>query len=185
MFDFNTTLFLWLNASADSPAWVVPLARFASLELPQWLLAGTAGAFLVGDARVRRGVVRIVLAMLTAWLMARLAQHLWPMPRPFSIGLGTAWVPHGDSAGFPSTHTSAAFAFASVVATFTHRRSAGIVALLVAGLVAWSRISLGLHFPVDVFAGAIVGFFSAWASGLAQDLALQVRPAHDPGAAGP
>lgn len=36
MLDLDTTLFLWLNASATSPAWMVPLARFASQNLPQW-----------------------------------------------------------------------------------------------------------------------------------------------------
>ena len=179
MFDFDTTLFLWLNATAASPPWVVPLARFASVELPQWLIAGSVGAFMVGDAGVRRVLVRVVAAMLAAWLLARLGQHLWPMPRPFVIGHGTVWLAHGDSAGFPSTHASVAFAFATALAVFSRSRLAGGAALLAALLMAWSRVSLGLHFPFDVLAGAVVGFVSAWLSGLVPEFAPAARRAHE------
>ena len=167
MFALDITLFFWLNATASSPVWLVPIARFASLELPQLLVAGTVGAFLVGDAHVRRRVLWLLTAMLTAWLLARLGQHFLPMPRPFSVGLGTAWLGHSNSAGFPSTHASVAFAFGIVVAASTRNRLLGLAALALAGLVAWSRVCLGLHFPFDVLVGALVGGASAWLCGLA------------------
>ena len=179
MSDINTTLFLWLNAGASSPGWVLKLARLASEDLSQWLMAGTIGAFLVGDARMRRMVLRVLLAMATAWLVARLVQHLWPMPRPFVLGLGTAWLPHGDTAGFPSTHTSVAFGFATAVAFCARHRIAAVAALAAAALVGWSRICLGLHFPFDVAAGVLVGIFSAWLCVLGPNLATRVQAAHE------
>jgi undecaprenyl-diphosphatase len=179
MFDFDTTLFLWLNASSAAPAWVVPLARFASLELPQWLLAGTVGAFIVGGRRVQRAVLNMMAAMAIAWLLARFAQHLWPMPRPFMLGLGSVWLPHGDSAGFPSTHTSVAFAFAGAVCAQAQRRVACVAALLAAVFIAWSRVCLGLHFPFDVLVGALVGLFSAWLGTLIPNLPRVARTAHE------
>ena len=179
MLDINTTLFLWLNASAASPTWILPLARFASLELTQWLLAGTVGAFMVGDARTRRMVVRVLVAMAIAWLIARLTQHLWPMPRPFALGLGTAWLPHGDSAGFPSTHASVAFAFAVAVSTCARRWPAVVAAFSAAALITWSRVSLGLHFPFDAMAGMLVGIFSAWLCVMVPRLARRGQTAHE------
>lgn len=167
MFELDRVLFLWLNASSSSPVWLVPIARFASLELPQLLVAGTIGAFIVGDTRVQQHVLRLLMAMLTAWLLARLGQHFLPMPRPFSVGLGTAWLSHSDSASFPSTHASVAFAFGIVVAVSTQNRLLGFAALALAGLVAWSRVCLGLHFPFDVLVGAVVGGASAWLCGIA------------------
>lgn len=166
MSGLDTVVFLWLNASAASPSWVVPFALFVTQKLPEWMIVGLAAAFLVGDARVQRGVLRVVVALLTAVLFARLGQHFFPMPRPFSIGLGTAWMAHAASAGFPSNHASVAFAFAFAVAACTRRWLAASAAFTVAGLIAWSRICLGLHFPVDVLAGAVVGGASAWLSGL-------------------
>ena len=175
MSELNIALFVWLNASAASPTWLVPFARFVTVELPEWLLVGSVAAFLVGDARVQRAVLRIVLAMLVGWIFARVAQHFFPMPRPFSMGLGTAWMVHADTAGFPSTHATVAFAFAGVVAACTRRWLSGLAALAVAGLVAWSRVCLGLHFPIDVLAGAAIGFASAWLSGLVPIVVPRIR----------
>ena len=162
MSHLDIPLFLWINATSSSPAWLLGLARFASQELVQWLLAGAVGALVVGDAQVRRCVLQIALAMAIAWIGARLIQHLLPMPRPFALGLGTPWLSHADSASFPSTHASVAFAFAAVVAANTQRRLLGVCAFALAGMIGWSRISLGLHFPSDIVAGALVGLASSW-----------------------
>ena len=162
MSHLDTSLFLWINASNASPAWLIALARFASQELAQWLVAGTVGAFVVGDAQLRRRVCHIALAVALAWIGARLIQHVMPMPRPFALGLGTPWLSHADSASFPSTHASVAFAFAGAMAIRTRRRLLVTGALLLAALISWSRISLGLHFPSDVVCGALLGVACAW-----------------------
>ncbi len=164
MLHFDFIVFQWLNATADSPSWLVPFARFASLELPGLLIASAGGAFLVGDTRIRCALARTGLAMVIALVFARLLQHAIPMPRPFALGIGTQWLDHSRSAGFPSTHASVVFAFAfGIGAAMANRRRWLIAALLLsAGAVAWSRVCLGLHFPSDVLTGALVGAVSAW-----------------------
>ena len=162
MSHLDIPLFLWINATSASPAWLIALARFASQELVQWSIAGIVGALVVGDTQVRRHILQIALAMGIAWIGARLIQHLLPMPRPFALGLGTPWLSHADSASFPSTHASVAFAFAAIVAANARHWLLGVCAFALAGLIAWSRISLGLHFPSDVVAGALIGLASSW-----------------------
>lgn len=164
MFPFDLVVFQWLNATADTPVWLVPFARFVSLELPGLLLASAGGAFLVGDARLRCAMVRTALAMLIALAVARLLQHGFPMPRPFTLGIGNQWLEHGRSSGFPSTHASVAFAFAMGAARVTRSRWSIAALLVSAGAIAWSRVCLGLHFPGDVLTGALVGAASAWLS---------------------
>ncbi len=162
MHAFDALLFSWINATVATPVWLLALARFASQELPQWLVAGMAGAVVVGDAQVRRRVVQIALAAALAWTAARFIQHIAPMPRPFVLGLGTPWLSHADSAGFPSTHASVAFAFAATVGMATGRQVLSVAALASAVLIAWSRVSLGLHFPSDIACGALLGVACAW-----------------------
>ena len=65
---------------------------------------------------------------------------------------------------FPSGHTGAAFAVASVM-FLGMPRSIGVPAILVASVIGFSRIYLGVHFPTDVLGGVIVGCltgFVAW-----------------------
>ena len=162
----DSTIFLWLNASSASPQWMVKLALFASQQLPGLVIAGTIGAFMVAKRDVRRRVLRVLLAMALAWTLARLVQHLIPMPRPFALGLGTRWLTHGDSAGFPSTHASVGFAFAAAVALNSKRWVIAAAAVALATVIAWSRICLGLHFPSDILAGLVVGVISASISSL-------------------
>jgi len=59
------------------------------------------------------------------------------------------------SSSFPSGHAASAFAFAHAVG-----RHVPILAIpigLLAGCVAYSRVHLGVHYPVDVAVGSIAG----------------------------
>ncbi|MCY7305593.1 MAG: glycosyltransferase [Rhodoferax sp.] len=162
MFALDTTIFLWINATGATPERLLALASFASQELPQWVLAGMIGALVMADTNRRGSVWRILLAMAFAWTLTKIGQPLFQMPRPFVMGLGTAWLPHGGGAGFPSAHASVAFAFAAAVVMTSRSWLLGMGAVGVAALIAWSRVSLGLHFPSDVFAGVLLGWACAW-----------------------
>ena len=54
---------------------------------------------------------------------------------------------------FPSGHTIASFEFATVL--FLRERKAGIIALVAAVLISFSRMSFYLHFPSDVFTSVV------------------------------
>lgn len=61
---------------------------------------------------------------------------------------------------FPSGHTGAAFA--SAAALFFNRNRGWVPALLLAVLIAFSRLYLYVHYPTDVFAGVIIGILAGW-----------------------
>ena len=171
----DSALFLSMNGSSTSPHWLTALALFSTRHLPQLIAAGAAGVFLAGSLRVKRGVLQVLAAMAMAFVLAHLGQYLIARDRPFVIGLGTQWLPHRASHSFPSAHASVSFAFAFAVARVLaagHRLWA-VPALVVAGLVSWSRVYLGLHYPTDIVAGALVG---AACSGLAGRIPFKGRP---------
>jgi membrane-associated phospholipid phosphatase len=62
-------------------------------------------------------------------------------------------VPHTHS--FPSGHAAISFACATVVGAAEPR--ARLPLYVLAALVAWSRVYVGVHYPSDVAAGALIG----------------------------
>ena len=62
---------------------------------------------------------------------------------------------------FPSGHTAAAFAAVSAL-FFAGEKKIWKGALVLAVLIAFSRLYLYVHYPTDVLGGAVVGAFAAW-----------------------
>jgi len=63
----------------------------------------------------------------------------------------------GGTPSFPSGHTSSAFATATSVSLFYPKWYIIVPSYLYAGTVAYSRMDLGVHYPSDVLAGAVIG----------------------------
>jgi undecaprenyl-diphosphatase len=163
MTSFDHALFLSINLGPSAPGWAVVLAKAASLNLPQWLAAGTLALALAGQPEWRTQAWRALLAMVLASAAVYLMKRGLTWPRPFALGLGTQWLPHGASPGFPSAHVGVTTAWA--VSASLARPRLGALFGGVALLVGWSRVALGLHFPLDVLAAWALG---AWCALLVQ-----------------
>ncbi len=68
-------------------------------------------------------------------------------------------IPCGSGYSFPSSHAANHFALASFLSlsVFKKRRYVKTALFFWAGLIAFSQVYVGVHFPVDVTAGAILG----------------------------
>ena len=64
---------------------------------------------------------------------------------------------------FPSGHSCASFAAAMVYYKSAPKKW-GISAVVLASLIAFSRLYVGVHYPSDVLAGIAVGIFAAWSA---------------------
>ena len=78
------------------------------------------------------------------------------MPRPLVVPwteIRIPFLPWGYA--FPSGHASRAFALATAIAV--KHREKSVLLFLGASLIAFSRVYIGAHFPLDVIAGALLG----------------------------
>ena len=89
-------------------------------------------------------------------------------PRPFETYPFIDKEASGGSPSFPSGHTSSAFAIATSMSITCPKWYVIAPTFLWAGAVGYSRMDLGVHYPTDVLAGAIIGSGSAYLTYKAQ-----------------
>lgn len=120
-----------------------------------WWLAGAWIALLDGK-RGRRTALATAAASLAA---SRIAQDLlkpfFRRRRPWGQGRSVVVGRRTFDTSFPSGHSAASFAAATVLAGSYPK--AGVPLFVTAAGVAVSRVFLGHHFPSDVTAGAVLG----------------------------
>ncbi|MBX3022969.1 MAG: phosphatase PAP2 family protein [Bdellovibrionales bacterium] len=112
----------------------------------------------------RGGVAKVLVAMtiaiaLTDTISYRVVKKAVDRPRPFNNPEISSWVRkvgHAHGPSFPSNHAANCFAGATVLSFYFRRRRYFFYSF--AGLIALSRPALGVHYPSDVIAGAILGF---------------------------
>ena len=138
--------------------------RFCAVNLEYAFIALLAVLFLVtGKWRSlngRRGVVAAGFAALLALGIAHVIADIWARPRPYLAHPGTHLfiAPSGDPS-FPSDHATGAFAIA--VSLLLRMRKVGLAALVLAVVIAFSRVAVGVHYPSDVLGGALIGTAAA------------------------
>jgi undecaprenyl-diphosphatase len=113
-----------------------------------WLAIAVAFTLLLRRPEI---FVRALVADALAELSADALKAAIPRARPHLNPL--VGVPHTHS--FPSGHAATSFACATVIGAAVPR--ARLPLYVLAALVAWSRVYIGVHYPVDVLGGALVG----------------------------
>ena len=125
-------------------------------------LVWAIGAVLLGLVFRTRwpGVFQAALAIgLAALLADSAAKPLIARHRPFVSYIGVELLAKPQRSGsFPSTHAAGAFAGAFALArVFPEVR----ILWVMAALVAFARVYVGVHYPLDVIGGAVIGLAAA------------------------
>jgi undecaprenyl-diphosphatase len=131
----------------------IGLSRIGTLGLI-WILIGCVLALLWRRPWL---LASVVAADAAADLLAGLGKAIVQRHRPFVHQLGAPTSTHS----FPSGHAATSFACAAVLSGAAPRLRGPLYAL--AGLIAFSRLYNGDHFPSDVLAGSALGLLVATA----------------------
>jgi undecaprenyl-diphosphatase len=182
----DQSLFIALNNSPKNPIVDVVMATLSSWAA-WWPLVVIAGACLLvfGGFRARALVFSAVLAIgINDGLVCRTLKSTVQRPRPNEVLSGVRSIdlakatprvmavllplktktssietPATTGKSFPSSHAANTFAMATVCFLFYRRW--GWIAFLPAALVAFSRMYVGSHWPLDVLAGSFIGIACA------------------------
>ena len=103
-------------------------------------------------------ILEAVLAAGFAAVSTHFIKQIFDRPRPFMVLENVNSLdPMAYGTSFPSTHTAFAFAIAFVFVVNSKKPIYKILWFVYAVLIAVSRIWLGVHYPLDVLEGALIG----------------------------
>lgn len=151
---FNIQWFLAVNAPEHANIWLtrwaIVCADFLIYLVPLLLVY----LWFWGGERERKSALFAVLVALIALGLAQVLGMLFPHPRPFMVGIGHTLIPHVADSSFPSDHATF-FSAIGVSLWFMSQRFWAVLVLMMGLVVVWSRLYLGVHFPMDMM-GAFV-----------------------------
>jgi undecaprenyl-diphosphatase len=154
---WDLSLFRILNEVPPAVASVLtPLAHLflpVGIVIVVVLIAGYVVAWNRSVLPVAAGAVAAGAAL----TLAHVAKVIANRPRPYQVVADAVLrQPPAHGTSFPSSHTAVTVAVVIALVPFLPRVLAW-VAIAYAVLVGWSRVYLGVHYPLDVLAGAGIG----------------------------
>ncbi|MDD5152856.1 MAG: phosphatase PAP2 family protein [Candidatus Pacebacteria bacterium] len=153
----NQAIFHFLNGLAGQNLFFDRMVTFFATEFPYLLIVGIFVFLLMHKDKKKgaRDLFVVIVSAGVAWFVAKLIKHFYPEPRPSAIlGTHVLFAPD-DNQSFPSGHATFFSALPSAL-YFYHKKIAfwyAIGALLI-GL---SRVVGGIHWPIDILVGYILG----------------------------
>ena len=155
--ELNLSLFSWINASPEASNTSIHFAIFIANDLLYCMILLFAWFWLRGNYDVKKQILKAFIFTSIAILISQCISHVYYHPRPFVMDVGRTLIYHAPNGSFPSDHmlifSSIAFSY-----LFSAQRKLGIFLLIMAWLVGWSRVYLGVHFPLDMLGAFLLAF---------------------------
>jgi len=170
LLQFDRHLFHFINHDLGNPFFdaVMPWLRHANNWIPLYILIIVICIWKFKKA----GIVIILLMALSAGfadftsasLVKPVVKRLRPCNDPVVSKTDVTRVDCGTGYSFPSTHATDHFAFAffAILLFYKKWRWIWFWGMLWAGLISFAQVYVGVHFPLDVFCGALYGVLVGW-----------------------
>ena len=162
-------IFSKINGLAGKSVYLDSLGIFFAEYLGYFLVAILFLSLLKNSKKYWPMAVKgLISAFFARFGITELIRFLWNRSRPFvengfdklTTNQVNLLLNHPATSSFPSGH--AAFYFGLSFIVYFYNKKLGILFLISSSLISISRVFVGVHWPSDVLAGAIVGIFSGW-----------------------
>ena len=138
-----------------------------------WIILAAAMLIILPKRYKKVGLSMAIALILSLIFCNGIMKHMWARPRAFWVEGQNFQTIHDYS--FPSGHSSASFAAATAI--FMWQKKEGTAALVLAALIAVSRLYLTVHYPTDVLAGTVTGIIYGIAAYYITKLLMKKIPA--------
>ena len=168
----NNTIFFSLHSLAHRSFVFDKIAIFITDPFIYIMLFVISIYFLIDIKDLQRKIdlnfiqekIKIFIPVITtgilAWGIGDILKLIFKLDRPFVVFYQVHPLVSESGFAFPSLHSTLITALAFAV--FFKNKKFGYICLFIAILIGLSRIVVGVHFPVDVLGGFVLGFIVAF-----------------------
>ena len=164
LLNIDLELFRWGNQVLIHPIldFLFPLITKEKNALPVYFLALALLLWKGGRTGRIVGITLIITAIVSDQISSNFLKNLVGRLRPCQELVDVRLLINcGSGKSFPSSHAVNNFA-AAVILAWHYRKHAWIF-ITIAAMMAYSRVYCGVHYPIDIFAGTIIGISVAFA----------------------
>lgn len=151
----NLYLFHLLNVPDQASIWMINYASLIAHDLVYLFLLIFAITWLRGSREIKTGIIKAAIFTAITLSISEVLSAVLNTPRPFVMEVGQTLIEHAPTGSFPSNHMSI-FSGIAFAYYFSAQRDLGRILLWTAWLVAWSRVYVGVHFPIDMVGAFLI-----------------------------
>jgi undecaprenyl-diphosphatase len=154
----DVALFYMINHGLQNTVFNVTMPVITNAGTDAFWLMVCVGLFIFGGEKGRNVAILGIIALLFGYVLSEFIKYEVARPRPFTVLSNVHLLTTMADYSFPSGHSVAAFTGCTILGVkYGHL----FLFLLLAGVIAFSRVYIGVHYPFDVIFGSLVGVFCA------------------------